>query len=212
MTAPHFITLEGGEGAGKSTQGRRLAARLTQQGHKVTLTREPGGSAGAEAIRALLVTGETTRWSPLAETLLLFAARQDHLAQTIRPALERGEWVVCDRFIDSTYAYQGAAQGLAPDVITELARLVIADTMPALTLILDLPVDVGLARATRPSTIHGEESRYERMGTPFHEKLRRTFLEIAKANAERCVIIDATANEDEVARQIWHSVASHLPA
>jgi len=215
VTAPRFITLEGGEGTGKSTQARRLGAKLEELGHKVTLTREPGGSPGAEAIRALLVTGDTNRWTPLGEALLHFAARQEHLANTIRPALARGEWVICDRFVDSTVAYQGAAQGFDQSAITRLAELVIGDTMPSLTLILDLPVEVGLARAksragAAPAT-QGSEDRYERMGTAFHETLRRTFLEIAKAEPGRCAVIDGAQDMDEVARQIWHTVSSRLP-
>jgi dTMP kinase len=208
VPGPRFITLEGGEGAGKSTQIRRLAARLTGLGHQVTLTREPGGSPGAEAIRALLVTGDVARWSPLGETLLHFAARQEHLAATIRPALARGEFVLCDRFVDSTFAYQGAAQGLDPSVIAQLATLVIGDTMPDLTLVLDLPVEIGLARAGA----RGGEDRYERMGAAFHETLRQTFLARASAEPNRCVVIDATASEDEVERQIWHSVTLRLPS
>jgi dTMP kinase len=159
----------------------------------------------------LLVTGETARWSPLGETLLHFAARQEHLVQTIRPALARGEWVLCDRFIDSTFAYQGAAQGLAPQTIAALGKMVVGDTMPDLTLILDLPVDVGLARATAPETAQGAENRYERMGTAFHETLRQTFLARAKAEPQRCIVIDATAEIDDVETQIWHHVNARLP-
>ncbi len=207
MTAPRFITLEGGEGAGKSTQITRLADALKAAGHTVTQTREPGGSPGAEAIRALLVTGEAARWTPLGETLLHFAARQDHLERTIRPALARGEFVLCDRFVDSTFAYQGAAQGLDPASITALSALVVGPTMPDLTFILDLPVEMGLARAAS----RGGEDRYELMGKAFHETLRQTFLTRAKAEPDRCVIIDASASPDDVARQIWHSVTLRLP-
>lgn len=207
MTQLRFITLEGGEGAGKSTQARMLAARLIERGHKVTLTREPGGAAGAESIRTLLVTGDAARWTPLAETLLHFAAREDHLAHTIRPALARGEWVICDRFVDSTFAYQGAAQGSRPEIINTLSEIVIGEDMPGLTLILDLPVATGLARAHA----RGGEDRYERMGPAFHETLRRAFLDIAAAQPERCRVIDATRDLDHVARQIWHSVTSSLP-
>lgn len=207
MSIPRFITLEGGEGAGKSTQIARLADALKAAGHRVTQTREPGGSPGAEAIRALLVTGDADRWTPLGETLLHFAARQDHLERTIRPALARGDFVLCDRFVDSTFAYQGAAQGLDPARIAALSALVVGPTMPDLTFILDLPVETGLARAAS----RGGEDRYERMGTAFHEALRETFLARARAEPDRCVIIDATATPDEVARQIWHSVTLRLP-
>ncbi|HEY4343233.1 MAG TPA: dTMP kinase [Parvibaculum sp.] len=207
MTQPRFITLEGGEGAGKSTQAKRLAAGLIERGHRVTLTREPGGAPGAEVIRDLLVTGETGRWAPLAETLLHFAAREEHLAHTIRPALARGDWVICDRFVDSTFAYQGAAQGLQREAIAALSKIVVGGDMPGLTLILDLPVDTGLSRAHK----RGGEDRYERMGVAFHETLRQAFLDIAEAQPERCTIIDAAKGEDDVARQIWHSVTSRLP-
>jgi dTMP kinase len=139
--------------------------------------------------------------------LLHFAAREEHLSRTIRPALGRGEWVISDRFVDSTFAYQGTAQGLARNTIEALSKMVIGGDMPGLTLILDLPVDVGLSR----SHARGGEDRYERMGTAFHETLREAFLAIAKAQPERCVTVDATAGEEEVARQIWHSVTSRLP-
>jgi len=202
-----FITLEGGEGAGKSTQLRRLENKLVDRGLRVLLTREPGGSPGAEAIRDLLVTGDVARWTPLTETLLHFAARKDHLEKTVCPALERGEWVICDRFVDSTLAYQGVAQGLGTEPIQQLRRLVVGSDMPQLTLILDLPVDVGLARAKARGA---GEDRYERMGRDFHHKLRQAFLDIAEAEPERCVVIDATVSEEEVAAQIWSAVTSRL--
>jgi len=211
LTQPRFITLEGGEGAGKSTQARALASRLEALGHEVVLTREPGGAPGAEAIRQLLVTGETDRWTVRAEALLHFAAREDHLARTIRPALARGAWVISDRFVDSTFAYQGIAQGLGEDAINILSGLVIGGDMPALTLVLDLPVELGLARAhRRAGQDHSAEDRYERMDTTFHSTLRNAFLTIARADPRRCVIVDATQDAEHVARQIWHSVTSRL--
>ncbi|MEN6544234.1 dTMP kinase [Parvibaculum sp.] len=211
MSQPRFITLEGGEGAGKSTQARALRGRLEALGHEVILTREPGGAPGAEAIRHLLVTGDTGRWSPLAETLLHFAAREDHLTHTIRPALARGAWVVSDRFVDSTFAYQGGAQGVGEEAVRQLSKLVVGEDMPALTIILDLPVDIGLARAHRRAGVDNSgEDRYERMEQAFHHTLREAFLAIARAQPERCVVIDASQSEEEVARQIWHSVTSRL--
>lgn len=209
---PHnrFITLEGGEGAGKSTQIRLLAARLEAAGHVVTVTREPGGAPGAEAIRQLLVTGDTARWTPKAEALLHFAAREDHLARTIRPALRAGNWVISDRFADSTMAYQGFAQGLGCDFINELKEMVVGDEMPALTLILDLPVEMGLTRAGKRKV--SAEDRYERMGGDFHETLRQAFLTIAKNEPERCVVIDATGSEASVAEAIWASLSTRLHA
>nr|RAW03895.1 dTMP kinase [Aerococcus urinae] len=206
MTAPRFITLEGGEGAGKSTQVRALASRLTDLGHKVTVTREPGGAPGAEAIRALLVNGDTGRWTPRAETLLHFAAREDHLARTIRPALERGDWVISDRFVDSTYAYQGVGQGVERGEIDALASMVIDEDMPVLTLILDLPVEVGLSRAHQ----RGGDDRYERMGVEFHIALRNAFLDIAVAHPSRCVVIDATHSVEDVSRHIWKVVTERV--
>jgi dTMP kinase len=206
VTAPRFITLEGGEGAGKSTQVHALAKRLTALGHSVTVTREPGGAPGAEAIRSLLVSGDTARWSPRAEMLLHFAAREDHLVHTIRPALARGDWVISDRFVDSTYAYQGIGQGTDSDEIDMLASMVIGDDMPVLTLILDLPVETGLSRART----RGGDDRYERMGTPFHEALRRAFLDIAVTHPSRCVVIDATHSAEAVSEQIWKIVVERL--
>ena len=207
MPRKRFITLEGGEGAGKSTQVRLLAAKLEEQGHKVVVTREPGGAPGAEAIRRLIVNGDTDRWTPKAEALLMFAAREDHLAQTIRPALARGEWVVCDRFADSTMAYQGVAQGLGPKFVNDLRELVVGDDMPALTLVLDLSPETGLARAGRRA--NGED-RYERMEIEFHQTLRQAFLNIAKNEPERCVVIDAERGEAEVAEAIWAAVRGYL--
>ena len=207
MGRRRFITLEGGEGAGKSTQIRLLAQRLTDAGHRVVTTREPGGAPGAEAIRELLVTGETGRWAPKTEALLHFAAREEHLARTIRPALERGDWVISDRFVDSTMAYQGVAQKLGAEFINELKALVVGDDMPALTLILDLAPETGLARAGRRA--EGED-RYERMDIEFHKTLRQAFLDIAKNEPERCVVINAERSETEVAEAIWAVVRGQL--
>lgn len=208
MARARFITLEGGEGAGKSTQIRRLAERLTARGHKVVTTREPGGAPGAELIRELLVTGETGRWAPRTEALLHFAAREEHLARTIRPALDRGDWVISDRFVDSTMAYQGVAQGLGADFITRLRNLVVGDDMPVLTLILDIDPELGLKRAGERDT--SGEDRYERMDIQFHKNLRQAFENISKNDPDRCVLIDAKASEDEVASAIWRVVEERL--
>ena len=207
MSRGHFITFEGGEGAGKSTQARRLALALEEHGHGVVVTREPGGSPGAEDIRSLIVSGDTDKWTPLTETLLVFAARADHLDRTVRPALEHGKWVICDRFVDSTFAYQGIGQGMSAETITELRDLVVGGDMPALTLILDLPVEIGLDRAGKRDH---DEDRFERMGDSFHQKLRQAFLDIAAAEPDRCVVIDATRDEDAVAEAIWQAVSSRL--
>lgn len=207
VTSGAFITFEGGEGAGKSTQIKLLAARLKAMSLPVTLTREPGGSPGAEEIRLLLVTGENDRWSGLSESLLHFAARSDHLERLIKPARARGEWVLCDRFADSTLAYQGGGHGLHHAAIQTLYDLVVGTQGPELTLILDLPVEAGLSRAAS----RGEgEDRYEKMGQAFHERLRAAFLEIARKNPDRCVVIDATADIDTVEAAIWAVVADRF--
>lgn len=207
MAPGKFITFEGGEGAGKSTHVARLAERLRAGGHEVAVTREPGGTPGAEEIRALLVTGDAGRWTPLAEALLHYAAREDHLARVVRPALARGDWVICDRFADSTMAYQGYGHGLGPEPIDALYRLVVGDSGPDLTLILDLPVEQGLARI---GDRDGDEHRYESMDHEFHERMRRGFLDIAARAPERCVVIDAGSDIEVVAGDIWQAVTSRL--
>jgi len=202
-----FITLEGGEGAGKSTQVSRLVARLQARGLEVVRTREPGGSRGAEDIRQLVVTGEAGRWSARTELLLMFAARSDHLEQTIRPALERGAWVVCDRFADSSRAYQGAGGGADPAFIEQLDAAVVGADQPDLTLIFDLPVEEGLKRAFGRGLF---ETRFESKGLAFHQRLRDGFLRIAAERPERCAVIDATGDEDEVEQRVWRVVEDRL--
>ncbi|NWG45714.1 MAG: dTMP kinase [Alphaproteobacteria bacterium] len=204
MAGGRFITFEGGEGAGKSTQIARLAARLGAEGREVVVTREPGGTQGAEAIRSLLVTGATDRWTPLAELLLHYAARADHLDRLIRPALARGAIVLCDRFADSSRAYQGLAQGLGLERVEALDRVVTGRTQPDLTLILDIDPAEGLARAGRSGA--GDETRYERMGTPFHDRLRAAFLEIAAGDPVRCRVIPAGGTAEEVEARISAAV------
>jgi dTMP kinase len=207
MARGPFITFEGGEGAGKSTQLRRLAGRLAAAGREVVATREPGGSPGAEAIRALLVTGAADRWSAVTETLLVNAARRDHLERLIAPALERGAIVLCDRFADSTRAYQGAGGGAPDGLILALEQAVLETLRPDLTLILDLPVAAGLARAAGRG---GAEARFEAKGAAFHARLRAAFLAIAADDPERCVVIDAGGDEETVAAAIWSAVAPRL--
>jgi dTMP kinase len=212
MTRPvkatgRFITLEGGEGTGKSTQVRRLAKALESKGLKVVATREPGGSPGAEEIRKLMVEGEPGRWNPITETLLAYAARADHAARTIGPALKEGRWVISDRFSDSTYAYQGVGRGVERETIRRIDSAVLDDFAPDLTLILDLDVETGLARAHARA---GAENRFEKFGVPFHEKLRQAFLDIARRNPDRCRVIDASGTEDEVAAGIFAAVAARF--
>ena len=202
-----FITLEGGEGAGKSTQARRLGVALEARGISHIVTREPGGSPGAEDIRKLLVDGEPDRWNALSETLLLFAARADHIVHKIKPALAAGHWVICDRFTDSTYAYQGVARGLARETIRRIESIAVGNFKPDLTLILDLPVGQGLTRAMARGQ---DESRFEKFDDGFHEKLRQAFLDIARRSHDRCVVIDASGVADDVAARIWEVVAKRF--
>ena len=202
-----FVTLEGGEGAGKSTQARRLAAALRQGGLAVVETREPGGSPGAEEIRRLLTTGEIGRWSPMAEALLNYAARADHIRRKINPALAQGQWVISDRFADSTMAYQGYGHGVDRGFIAILAGAVLGELKPDLTLVFDLPVDLGLSRTRRRK---GGEDRYERMNRDFHEALRQGYLAIASADPGRCVLIDASGNEDATWALVARAVKDRL--
>ena len=190
-----FVTFEGGEGAGKSTQIRLLADRLRAAGELVEVTREPGGTKGAEEIRALLVEGGAGRWQAESEALLHFAARAEHLAHVIRPALAAGKWVLCDRFADSTLAYQGYGQGLDLDWLWTLRRHIVGATEPGLTLILDLPVESGLARAET-------EQRYERMGVDFHRRLAAGFRQLAAADPVRCCLIDAARDREAISAEI----------
>ncbi len=207
MTKGRFITFEGGEGTGKSTQVARLVDRLRARDLEVLQTREPGGSDGAEEIRNLALNGDPGRWSPMTETLLMFAARSDHLERTIRPALKAGRWVVCDRFADSSRSYQGAGGGVPSDFIETLDAAVVGPTQPDLTLVFDLPVEVGLERAFDRGLF---ETRFESKGLAFHERLRKGFREIAAAHPERCVIVDADGDLDTVTGRVWAAVEDRL--
>lgn len=208
MSAARFITLEGGEGAGKTTQLSRLVEWLARcRGLEAVATREPGGTPGAEAIRRLLVEGAPERWDARTEALLLVAARRDHIRAVVAPALASGRWVVSDRFADSTAAYQGIVQGAGLAFVTHLAHLALPAITPDLTLILDLPVAQGLARARA----RGGGSRYERMGSAFHQRLRQAFLDLAARESHRCAVIDASGSEGDVARRIRAVVAERLP-
>lgn len=211
MTAGKFITFEGGEGAGKSTHIHLLRQKLIAEGYDVLVTREPGGSPRAEAIRELLLSGKIKALGPMAEALMFYVARDSHLELTIRPALARGRIVLCDRFFDSTRAYQGAGGGVSISVLNSLERVVVGSTRPDLTLILDIPPNIGLARAKARAQENGEGAdRFESMNLSFHEDLRREFLEIAKAEPWRCVVIDASQSKEAVAEQIWATVTDRL--
>ena len=206
-----FITLEGGEGAGKTTQIKLLANALKAGGLDPIITREPGGSPAAEVIRSLLVEGAVDRWQPMTEALLNFAARLEHVQAIIEPALVAGRWVLCDRFADSTVAYQGYGHDLGRAVIDELHRLVLGYFQPDLTVILDISVAEGLARATNRERAEGSrEDRYEHMDEGFHQRLRDGFLDIARRNPERCVVIDAAQEPDKVQAEIRTVVGQRL--
>lgn len=207
MERGRFITLEGGEGAGKSTQALVLVEHLRAAGLEVVSTREPGGTPHADQVRSIVVEGGADKWSPLAETLLMNAARADHLEQVIRPALTRGAWVVCDRFADSTRAYQGAGGGVAPQIIDLIEAAVVGDSRPDLTLIFDLPVEVGLERAFGRGLF---ETRFESKGVEFHRRLRQGFLDIAAAEPERCVVLRADQAPDTVALAVRDAVAKRF--
>lgn len=185
--AGRFITLEGGEGAGKTTLIEGLKDALEASGLTVVRTREPGGTPGAEAIRELLVNGPVDRWSPASEALLFYAARVDHVERVIRPAIERGDWVLCDRFADSTRAYQGAAGGISADRLDALHIVSLGDFEPDLTLIVDLDPETGIARTQARG---GGETRFESKRLEFHRRLRQGYLDIAAAHPRRCAVLD----------------------
>ena len=201
-----FISLEGGEGSGKTSQINKLASALTAQGHKVLTTREPGGTEEGEKIRGLLVQRDSGNWNPAAETLMLFAARSMHIERVIKPALAREEIVITDRFTDSTIAYQGYGRGFALDKIKALQKLAIDDFAPDLTFILDIDVKTGLARSHKrlagEKGFQNTEDRFERMDEAFHEKLRAGFLAIAKAEPKRCRVINAGQSLENITEEI----------
>jgi len=197
-----FITFEGGEGSGKSTHIKILAERLNAAKVRVVLTREPGGSPGAEIIRHLVLSGMGKLLGPDAETLLFAAARDDHVRTVIKPALNQGIWVLCDRFSDSTRAYQGSLGKVAPAVLNAMERVTIGDLKPDLTFILDLPVEVGTQRAAKRRGT-GAPDRFEAEDLEFHQELRDAYRQIAAAEPQRCVLIDANADADTVAAKVW---------
>lgn len=206
-----FITLEGGEGAGKSTQADLLRGRLEAAGVAVIVTREPGGSPGAELIRELLLSGAAEPFGPTVETALFFAARSDHLKSTIEPALDRGTWVICDRFTDSTRAYQGQTSPEVARFIEELDKAVVGDTQPDATILLDLPAVEGLQRArTRSGESGGDHDRFEARDIAFHEIVRQTFRDIAASNPDRFLMVDASGPADEVGDQVWRLISERF--
>ena len=219
MKRARFITFEGGEGVGKSTQVERLARHLRARGIQCLVTREPGGSPFAERTRELLLDASAGPRDPLAEALMCYAARADHLATSIRPALAAGRWVLCDRFSDSTRAYQGAASGVNRELLSRLERMVVASTRPDLTLILDLDPATGLARAEARRAGAGPEAgpgpgaakdSFEGRSRAFHERLRKAFLEIAREDPQRCAVLAADAAPEAIEADIWTHVQERL--
>lgn len=207
----HFISFEGGEGAGKSTQVRMLSDRLAAMGYKTLLTREPGGSPLGEKIRKFLLDGKVKDYGPVAEALLFYTARLDHLEKLILPNLKKGVWVICDRFADSSRAYQGAASGVDEGIFDSLDRIVVGDNQPELTIIIDLPVEKAMKRVTaRQQQSGGDVDRFESEDMQFHEKLRAGFLNIAAANNNRCIIIDGNQSREKVAELVWQTVAERF--
>lgn len=206
-----FISFEGGEGSGKSTQIKKLAERLAAAKLRAIVTREPGGSPGAEIIRHLVLSGMGKLLGPEAETLLFAAARDDHVHTVIQPALSQGTWVLCDRFSDSTRAYQGRLGQVSPEVLNAMQRVTIGDLKPDLTIILDIPVEVGLQRAAARRG-SGAPDRFEAEDRQFHQDLRDAYRQIAAEDPQRCVLIDANADADTVAGRVWAAVQDHLLA
>src|SRR5215472_7289105 len=204
-----FITFEGGEGSGKSTQVATLVKRLTTLGLAVMATREPGGSPGAEAVRHVLLSGAAKPLGAHAEAILFAAARDDHVSQTIRPALERGKWVVSDRFADSTRVYQGVLSNVDPRFIARLERITVGDARPDLTFVLDVPAEIGLERAARRRG-NGAGDRFETESLDFHKKLRDAYLELAAREPGRCAVIDAAHASGIVADAVWAIINARL--
>lgn len=214
MAPGKFITFEGGEGTGKSTQIKRLAEKLAGAGIETLVTREPGGTKGAEIVRKTILSGRIAALGSFAEALLVNAARDDHMSEVIRPALERGKWVVCDRFADSTRAYQGTLGGVDLGLLEAFEKSVVGKDWPDLTLILDLDPEIGLERARAVTRAEGggeAGDRFENEEIETHRRLRDAFLAIAQKEPKRCVVIDASKSIDAVASAIWDAVRRRLP-
>lgn len=207
MKLGKFITLEGGEGAGKTTQAKRLQSVLEKAGIEVIITREPGGTFGAEAIRDLVLSGTHERWSGMTELLLMYAARLDHIHKLIKPALERGAWVICDRFSDSSIAYQGYARGLGEDRVSAVHEIVMEGFAPDLTILFDIDPVLALKRV---QTRGDDLSRFDTEDLEFHKTLRRGFLEIAEREPNRVKTVDAASSRDAITRQIQHLMMTHF--
>ena len=203
MPQGKFITFEGGEGAGKSTLINEIGKYLQIKNKKFIQSREPGGTEQGKQLRKVLLDKEGLDWHPLSETLILLADRSEHLQQIIRPALKRGDWVLCDRYMDSTYAYQVTAGNLSPETLNKLQEDVIKNTIPNITFLLDIPVEIGLERATN-------QGRFEAKGAIYHQKVRKGFLESAKKNPKRFIILDATKTISNLTQEVIHHIETRL--
>ena len=208
MIKPRFISFEGGEGSGKSTQIKLLAKKLSKYGDVIT-TREPGGTIEAEVIRKLLVKGKKNKWSGIVETLLLYAARKDHIDKVIAPSLKKNKWVLCDRFKESTLVYQGYGKNVDLDLIKKLDKIITNNLTPSLTFILDINPKIGLKRSKRKSNT---ETRYENMSLTFHNKIRKEFINIAKSNKKKFILIDANQNINQIQNIIWNEISNKINA
>ena len=207
MLNKRFITFEGGEGSGKSTQIKILKNKLSKK-HKVIITREPGGTKEAELIRSLLVKGKSNKWSGTTEVLLNFTARKDHVDKVILPSLKKNMWVLCDRFSDSTLAYQGYGRNVSEDLIKNLNKSLINNLKPKITFLFDIDPKIGLRRSKKRNN---NELRYENMPLSYHKKIRNAYLDMAKKNKKRIKIIDASLDEDSISEIIWSFVQKELP-
>ncbi len=206
MIKPQFISFEGGEGSGKSTQIKLLAKRLSKYGDVIT-TREPGGTIEAEIIRNLLVKGKRNKWSGVVETLLIYAARKDHIDKVIVPSLKKNKWVLCDRFKESTLVYQGYGKNVDIDLIKKLDKIITNNLTPGLTFILDIDPKIGLKRSKRKSNT---ETRYENMSLVFHNKIRKAFKTIARLNKKKFILINANQDINLIQDIIWNEVSSKI--
>ena len=205
MPSGKFITFEGGEGTGKTTQSKHLARKLMDRGLHVMNTREPGGSQLAERIRKALLTGIDERFGPFADALLFSVARDDHLTKIVRPALSAGSWIICDRFTDSTRAYQGMLGGVSSEVLVSLEELIVRNTKPDCTIILDMPAEKSLTRVKARN--NGKDSdRYDMMDVNYHKQIRDAFIDISKRDPDRCIVVDASGTQAHVANKIWQAV------